>query len=73
MERKVDSWADDDDEAEQLPCPACGGWVYEETEKCPHCGDWIDPRSRAAKSKAWVWITATLLVIVLILLTVRGL
>ena len=34
-----------DDDAEVLPCPACGAEVYEEAERCPECDEYIVPGS----------------------------
>jgi len=31
----------EDDEAEVLPCPACGFSVYEDSPWCPSCGQYV--------------------------------
>ncbi|HUG93037.1 MAG TPA: hypothetical protein VML55_19510 [Planctomycetaceae bacterium] len=36
-----DDWPDDDESAEVVPCPSCGGDVYEDAEQCPHCGQYV--------------------------------
>lgn len=45
-----DAYGDDygDDDIETVPCPDCGGEVYEDAVHCPHCGEFID--WRAARS-----------------------
>ncbi len=62
----------DDDSTEELPCPACGELVYEETEKCPHCGDWINPRRPAARHRPWVWVTALIMLVIFTWLVIQG-
>ena len=34
-------YAEDEDEAELVDCPACGEPVYEDAEQCPYCGEYI--------------------------------
>ena len=62
---------EDDPEADQVPCPECGGWVYDDIDQCPHCGNWIIPLQRASGPRRWLWALVTLLLVAaLILLTV---
>jgi hypothetical protein len=43
-----DSWSDEEDwsetegETNSIPCPECGGEVYEEADACPHCGYFLE-------------------------------
>ena len=44
----------DDDEAETLPCPACGEPVYEDVEACPYCGEYVTHSTSVLTGKpAW--------------------
>ena len=68
----MNDWGDDDpdgplaqdlvdDGDDAVPCPACGGDVYEDADQCPHCGEWIIPQATGARGRHWVWIVAALL------------
>ncbi|MCP4248024.1 MAG: hypothetical protein GY778_13335 [bacterium] len=58
---------DDATEDDQLPCPACGAMVYDDTDRCPHCGDWIMPLAAAAGRKSRLWIAVVVLMIIALL------
>ena len=66
-------WVDEsdmtDDEAipDEVSCPICGEWVYEDAEKCPHCGNWIVPSLGGARSRPWWWIVIVIVMVLLIL------
>jgi hypothetical protein len=63
--------ADDGPEADQVVCPACGAWVFDDTEQCPHCGDWIVPRLSTSVATRRVWLILALVVIAgLVMITV---
>lgn len=36
-----DDWPEEDDSCGTVPCPNCGGKVYEDAEQCPLCGEYI--------------------------------
>lgn len=68
----LSDWDDSDDpEADQVQCPECGGWVYDDTQKCPHCGQWIVPgralRGRRGRLLPAVVVLMLLLILVLVL------
>ncbi|UCG15151.1 MAG: hypothetical protein JSV19_07615 [Phycisphaerales bacterium] len=66
-------WADaDDPDGDQVACPECGQWVFDDTQKCPYCGNWIVPSQALASRRSWVVPAAVLLMAVLMLLiTIR--
>jgi len=49
--------ADDDEESDfdQVRCPRCRAWVYEDADQCPSCGEWIVPSLKDSDGKRWVW------------------
>lgn len=54
-----DDYGDDDNEPELVPCPECGGEVYEDAEQCPHCGQYIKPGgSKSVLSGRPLWFIA---------------
>ena len=68
---EADFQDEDDPEADQVPCPACGGWVYDDIDQCPHCGNWVVPLQGSSRPRRWLWALVTLLLVAaLILLTV---
>ena len=44
---------EDEDDAETLPCPACGTDVYEDCECCGTCGEYLD--FSTAGLSGWPW------------------
>jgi hypothetical protein len=67
-------WADPDDpEGDQVRCPACRGWVYDDAEQCPRCGNWIVPGAGRVGPRGRLFLAVAVLMIVLILvLVLRG-
>lgn len=51
-----EEWSDDDS-AETITCPQCGGNVYEDAPQCPACGEWITPSSGALAGRP-LWFVA---------------
>lgn len=52
--------ADDDEEADDATCPACGATVYRDAERCATCGDYIIPTirtTRTARRIGWVAVS----------------
>lgn len=45
-----------DDEAETLPCPACGAQIYEQAEQCPYCGHYVTHWSSALAGRPWWFV-----------------
>ena len=55
--------ADDDEIAEQVPCPECGRLIYEDTQQCPHCGQWVVVSSGGSrKSLGYIVIVVVILI-----------
>ncbi len=46
----------DEDEAERLPCPACGAEIYEDAEQCPVCGEYVTFSTHPFQGRSIVWI-----------------
>ena len=64
----------DDDDGDDMVCPACGKGVAIDTPKCPHCGDWIRPvASRGGSYRRWTKIVAILLLAPVFLYLIMGL
>ena len=64
---------DDDPAGDQIPCPACGNMIYDDTDKCPHCGEWIMPLASHARMPAWIRLTAAIVAVAFLLWILRGL
>lgn len=57
----------DDEGAELVACPNCGGEVFEFAQQCPHCGDWIVAGAGAGRrSPLFVAIAVVVLILVLL-------
>ncbi|MBM4022213.1 MAG: hypothetical protein FJ284_08225 [Planctomycetes bacterium] len=54
-----DEWDDaDDDEADTLPCPACGQPIFEDSPRCPTCGEYVTAGDASPRRPVWVLATA---------------
>lgn len=66
----------DDDLGQTVPCPRCGGQVWEYAQRCPHCGvhftgeawEFEVNKGEKPRRRRLLWILAAILVIVAILL-----
>ncbi len=70
----LSDWEDSDDpEADQVQCPECGGWVYDDAQKCPWCGQWIVPGQalRGGRSRL-VSAVVVLMILLILVLVLRG-
>lgn len=38
-------WPESEDDSPTVPCPECGGEVYEESDHCPACGHFLESSS----------------------------
>jgi uncharacterized protein (DUF983 family) len=42
----ADGWAEPEspsvDSGSLAPCPHCGEFIFDESERCPRCNDWIE-------------------------------
>lgn len=56
----MDAEADDSDEEDTVPCPACGREILEDCDHCPACGHWRDEET-ATPSRQPPWVIATAL------------
>jgi hypothetical protein len=36
-----EEWPESDEDSPTVPCPECGGDVYEEADHCPSCGHFL--------------------------------
>ena len=59
----------DDQPGETLPCPQCGGDVYEDSDRCPHCGSYVVFSTHPFAGRAWWWIALGVLGVVSLILT----
>ncbi len=58
---------DEDDGEDTVPCPLCGGDVYDDAQACPHCGEWISANTHAWSQRRWWWVLLGALGIVAVL------
>lgn len=40
-----EDWPEAEEDSPTVPCPECGGEVYEESEHCPQCGYFLESSS----------------------------
>jgi hypothetical protein len=51
---------DEDDEAadaggdQQVRCPSCGAWVYEDAGICKKCGNYFSEEDLAGRTPVWI-------------------
>lgn len=66
---------DDPDESDQdagdeavqtLPCPRCGGEIYEDADRCPRCGEYVVAGQRASGS-LWRIVAAVMALLAVLL------
>jgi hypothetical protein len=56
-------WTDEDEDADQVACLACGRAIWEEAQQCPHCGEWVGPGARGPTP--WALFVAIALLVLL--------
>jgi hypothetical protein len=63
-----EDWDDPDaPDDDQVVCPNCGRWIYDDTEKCPHCGNWVVKSQALRGSRGWVVPAVTVVMVLLML------
>jgi uncharacterized protein (DUF983 family) len=59
----------DADEETTIPCPHCGGDVFDGAEQCPACGSWITGDQRAVTGRPSWFVVLGVIVALLAILT----
>lgn len=53
-----------------VPCPECGGDVYDDSDHCPACGHWLTDEDRRSLGDGWpsrgVRVVAIVMIVVFI-------
>ncbi|WP_425397269.1 zinc ribbon domain-containing protein [Aeoliella sp.] len=60
---------DDSDEWEEVPCPACGALIAEDSEQCPSCGEYVTFDNNVWRGKPWWWVVLGIFGIVALVVT----
>ena len=63
--------ASDVDEGEQVRCPSCGAWVYEDAGICPKCGNYFTEEDVAGRTPVWIVVGVIVCLAVVVLMWLR--
>ena len=63
--------ASDMDEGEQVRCPFCGAWVYEDAGICRQCGNYFSEEELAGRTPVWIIVGVIVCLAVVVFLWMR--